>query len=161
MTITIGPREKAAILSALTISILYLGLSWLLLSGWQREMTAYLNGAAQGGDEAVANAMSFTKFPDFPFLLKPLMLPIPAAVGDGLFWAFFVQAAFIWAVVTAFILKPMWATYFAALFGLFVVLSLLSDKLAIASVATLFHGLPFLAILTIIAILIEKRLPER
>lgn len=144
-------RTQISILAAAGVALLYLIICYALFASWQNELRTLLEG--ENRSETLQRMGEI----DFPLLLKPLMLPIPATIGNGLFWPFLVQAVFIFAYLVAFIRFPIIATCIIGLAALFVVLLVFGSGLLKGLVAAIIFGVPMLAILSIIGLLINQR----
>ena len=145
-------RTQISILAAASVALLYLIISYVLFASWQNEVRTLLEG------ESRSETLQRMGEIDFPLLLRPLMLPIPATIGNGLFWPFLVQAIFIFGYLVAFVRFPIIATCIIGLAALFVVLLVFGSGLLKGLVAALIFGLPMIGILSAIGLLINQRL---
>ena len=145
-------RTQISLLAAAGVALLYLIICYVLFSSWHNEVRTLLEG--ENRSEALQRMGEI----DFPLLLKPLMLPIPATIGNGLFWPFLVQAVFIFAYLVAFIRSPIIATCIIGLAALFIVLLVFGSGLLKGLVAALIFGLPMISILSVLGLLLNQRL---
>ena len=143
------------------IALVYLGLSWALFSTWQSEMRAYLDAPASNEALKTDTFGVLAGAPQIPPLLKILMLPLPSAIGPGGLWPFVVQALFIAAFMFAFLLRPIIGTMVAFGFAHFALVAVFKGSLFAGIAITLFSGIPFICILSLIGMVITRNVLTR
>lgn len=151
-------KTQISFLTAAGVALLYLIISIALHAAFKSELRSYLEGALASDPRALTDPDVLRNRPEFGFLLRVMMLPIPATIGNGLFWPFLVQAVFIFGYLVAFIRSPIIATWGIGLIALFVVMLLLGSGLLKGLGATLIFGLPMIGILSAIGLMINQRL---